>query len=157
MSELLDAIADLPNAYEPRPGLVTGGQPEIRHLAALRRAAAAVVVDMRDPMEPRPYEVPHAVEAAGMDYVSIPLSHTPGDAGPIGALRAELRRRDGTGVLCHCSSGNRTAAALIPYLMLDCGMPEDEAVMEAMKMGCRDSGLIEWAVDYVRKASSKSV
>jgi len=38
MSQLLDAIDGVPNACEPIHGIVTGGQPTLEHLAALKRA-----------------------------------------------------------------------------------------------------------------------
>jgi hypothetical protein len=44
-------------------------------------------------------------------------------------------------------------AALLPYLMLDRGMDEDEATMVAMKMGMRNAELMESALEYARKQS----
>src|SRR2546427_1848091 len=55
MSQLLDAAAGVPNACEPIPGIVTGGQPSAAHLDALRRAGCEVVLDIREPMEPQPF------------------------------------------------------------------------------------------------------
>src|SRR5437879_12356703 len=75
MSHLLDAIAGVPNACEPIPGIVTGGQPASEHLAALKRAGCAVVIDIREAMEPRPFRTPDAVVAAGLEYRSIPIGH----------------------------------------------------------------------------------
>src|SRR2546426_6830823 len=51
----------------------------------------------------------------------------------------------------YCNSGNRVGAALIPYLMLDCGFAEDAAVTTAMQIGTRSAELIEEALDYVRR------
>ncbi len=53
MSQLLDAIDGVPNACEPMPGIVTGGQPTADHLAALKRAGCEVVLDIRDPSRGR--------------------------------------------------------------------------------------------------------
>ena len=39
---------------------------------------------------------------------------------------------------------------MIPYLMLDRGMSEDEAVETAMRIGTRSAELIELALEYVR-------
>src|SRR2546422_8122306 len=75
MSHLLDAIAGVPNACEPIPGIVTGGQPASEHLAALKRAGCEVVIDIREAMEPRPFKTPDAVLQAGLEYVSIPVEH----------------------------------------------------------------------------------
>src|SRR2546430_7352278 len=75
MSHLLDAIAGVPNACEPIPGIVTGGQPASEHLAALKRAGCEVVIDIREAMEPRPFKTPAAVVQAGLEYRSIPVGH----------------------------------------------------------------------------------
>src|SRR5256884_8189336 len=75
MSQLLDAIAGVPNACEPIPGIVTGGQPASEHLAALNRAGCEVVIDIREAMEPRPFKTPAAVVQAVLDHRSIPVGH----------------------------------------------------------------------------------
>jgi protein tyrosine phosphatase (PTP) superfamily phosphohydrolase (DUF442 family) len=151
MSQLLDAAAGIPNAAEPVPGLLTGGQPASRHLTALKAAGCLAVIDMRDPMEPRPYRTPDAVVAAGLAYHSVPVPHDPGDDDTLAAVRRLVGELVAKGpVFAHCASGNRTGAALIPYLMLDRGMSEEEAVDEAMQMGTRSSALIQWAVGYVQ-------
>src|SRR5436190_1422209 len=75
MSQLLDAIAGVPNASEPIPGIVTGGQPTLEHLAALKRAGCKVVIDIREGMEPQPFKRPEAVVQAGLEYRHIPVGH----------------------------------------------------------------------------------
>ncbi|HJQ66890.1 MAG TPA: hypothetical protein VJ816_10950 [Gemmatimonadales bacterium] len=152
MSELLDAIAGVANAAEPVPGLVTGGQPQQPHVAALKRAGCALVLDCRDPMEPRPVREPEDIEAAGIEYVSIPVGHSRGDDDTLRRIRELMRANVGKRkVFYHCASGNRCGATLIPFLMLDQEFTEDEAVNAAMRMGTRNAELIEWALDYVRK------
>src|SRR3989454_7259775 len=74
MSQLLDAIDGVPNACEPIHGIVTGGQPTLEHLAALKRAGCEVVIDLREPMEPQPFR-PAAVTKAGLEYRNIPVGH----------------------------------------------------------------------------------
>lgn len=155
MSRLLDAAAGIPHAAEPVPGLLTGGQPAPGHLAALKAAGCLAVIDMRDPMEPRPYRAPDAVVAAGLTYHSVPVPHDPGDDDTLAAVRRVVRDLLAQGpVFAHCASGNRTGAALIPYLMLDRGFSEDDAVSEALKMGTRSAGLLEWAVDYSKRQAT---
>lgn len=152
MSRLLDAAAGIPNAAEPVPGLLTGGQPAPAHLATLKAAGCLALLDMRDPMEPRPYRAPDAVVAAGLAYHSVPVPHDPGSDDTLAAVRRTISELLGKGpVFAHCASGNRTGAALIPYLMLDRGMSEADAVHEAMRMGTRNAGLLEWATDYARR------
>ena len=155
MSQLLDAVAGVLNAYEPVPGMVTGGQPVVAHLAALKRAGCEVVVDVRDPMEEQPFDAPATVRAAGLEYLNIPVSHTPLDERAIEdlqrALHDVIRTRP---TFIYCNSGNRVGAALIPYLMLDRGVDEEGAVDAAMRMGTRHAELLEWALAYVRRHQS---
>ena len=152
MSQLLDAAAGIPNASEPIPGIVTGAQPTLEHLAALKRAGCQVVLDIREPMEPRPFRTPDAVVAAGLEYVNIPVSHGPLSDATFDQLRTTVRDLAGKRrVFFHCASGNRVGVVLIPYFMLDQGMSEEDAVTEAMRIGMRNAGLMEEALDYVRR------
>ena len=152
VSQLLDAVSGVLNACEPVAGLVTGGQPLVEHLAALKRAGCDVVVDMRDPMEAQPFDAPATVQATGLNYLNIPVSHTPLDDRALEDLQHALHDLIGTRqVFLYCNSGNRVGAALIPYLMLDRGFGEESAVDAAMRMGTRHAELLEWAIAYVRR------
>jgi len=151
MTTLLAAIAGLPNASEPIPGWVTGGQPTAAHVAALQAAGCQVILDNRDPMEPRPFDEPATVRAAGMEYVSIPIVHGAMTVDTMRQMHEAVKKLAGRKALLHCSSGNRTAAALIPYLMLDQGMQEQDAVDTAMRIGLRSAELMEIALEYVKR------
>lgn len=153
MSQLLDAIAGIPNACEPFPGLVAGGQPQPQHIAALQRAGCEVLLDIREAMEPRPIRVPADVEAAGIEYISIPVGHSWGSDATLARIRETVKglvdkKRK---ALFYCSSGNRVGATLIPYLMLDRGLAQEDAVKTAMRCGMRSAELMEWALDYVKR------
>lgn len=152
MTDLLRAISDLPNACEPFPGLVTGGQPTAQHLAALKKVGCEVVLDVRDPMEPRAIDEPTAVRAAGMEYVNIPVSGASLTDETLTRVRDTVANLVGDRkAFFHCGSGNRVGATLIPYLMLDQGFEEEDAVNQAMRIGTRSVELIEWALDYVNR------
>ena len=56
----------------------------------------------------------------------------------------------------YCASGNRVGVMLLPYLMLDQGMSEDDAVTEAMRVGMRNAGLMQEALDYVSRRSRET-
>ena len=155
MSQLLEAIAGLANACEPLPGIVTGGQPTAEHLVALKGAGGDVVLDLREPMEQRPYRTPDAVRAAGLEYVNIPFGQGDiRDATFEAALRTVRQLAGRKRVLVHCSSGSRVGAALVPYLILDQGFEEEDAMNEAMRIGTRNAGLLEQALDYARRAKA---
>ena len=152
MSQLLDAAAGVPNACEPIPGIVTGGQPTAAQLAALKRAGCEVVLNIREPMEPQPYRTPDAVVAAGLEYVNIPVSHGPLSDETFDRVRRTVRALAGKKrVLFHCASGNRVGVTLLPFFILDQGMDEEEALAQAMRIGMRHAGLMQEALEYVRR------
>lgn len=151
MSQLLDAIAGVPNACEPIPGIVTGGQPAPAHLTALKQAGCAVVIDIREPMEPQPFRTPDAVVAAGLEYRSIPVGHGAVSAATFARLSDAVRELAGKRpAFIYCASGNRVGAGLLPYLMLDEGLDEEAAVEQALRVGLRSAELMEQALEYVR-------
>jgi protein tyrosine phosphatase (PTP) superfamily phosphohydrolase (DUF442 family) len=148
VSNLLAAFADLPNAAEPVTGWITGGQPTEQQLKAFKAAGGQVVLDNRDPMEPRPIDEPAAVRAAGLEYISLPIVHGAVTTDTMKSMHETLKKLEGRKALLHCSSGNRTAAALIPYLMIDKKLGQEDAVGLAMSIGLRSAELMEIAVQY---------
>jgi protein tyrosine phosphatase (PTP) superfamily phosphohydrolase (DUF442 family) len=153
VSALLSAFNGLPNAAEPVPGWVTGGQPTDQQIKAFKAAGGEVVLDNRDPMEPRPFDEPATVRATGLEYLSLPIVHGAVTTSTMKDMHQALKTLEGRKALLHCSSGNRTAAALIPYLMVEQKMEQDDAVDLAMSIGLRSAELMEIAVNYVNSLS----
>ena len=151
MSALLSAVAGLPNAAEPVNGWITGGQPTEQQLKSFKSAGGEVVLDNRDPMEPRPFDEPATARALGLEYVNIPVAHGAVTTKTIGQIYQTLKKLEGRKALLHCASGNRTSGTLIPYLMLDKKMDEEAAVDLAMRGGLRSAELMELALNYVRE------
>ena len=148
MSALLSAVVGLPNAAEPVTGWITGGQPSEQQLKAFKAAGGEVVVDNRDPMEPRPFDEPAVARALGLEYVNVPIGHGAASIETMRRVHETLKKLEGRKALLHCASGNRTSAALIPYLMIDKKMEQDAAVDVAMRGGLRSAELMELAVEY---------
>ena len=148
---LLDAVAGLPNAAEPVSGWITGGQPSEQQLKSFKAAGGEVVVDNRDSMEPRPFDEPATARALGLEYIVVPIVHGAVSVDTMKQMYATLKKLEGRKALLHCSSGNRTSAALIPYLMIDKKMEQDDAVDVAMRGGLRSAELMELAVEYARR------
>jgi protein tyrosine phosphatase (PTP) superfamily phosphohydrolase (DUF442 family) len=146
-----EAIADVVNACHILPNVFTGGQPGAGHLHALKQAGTEVVIDLRDPMEPRLVDEPELVRELGMEYVNIPVTTGALTDDTLNRILMTLRGAAGRTIFCHCNSGARVGGALIPYLMLDHGMEEDHAVIEAMRVGLRSAELLEWGVSYSRR------
>jgi len=129
-------------------GWITGGQPTEQQIEAFKAAGGQVVLDNRDPMEPRPFDEPATVRAAGLEYITVPIVHGAVTTDTMKQMHQMLKKLEGRKVLLHCSSGNRTAAALIPYLMIDKKLEQEDAVDLAMSIGLRSAELMEIAVTY---------
>jgi protein tyrosine phosphatase (PTP) superfamily phosphohydrolase (DUF442 family) len=146
-----EAIRGVPNACQVLPTVITGGQPTREHLEALAKSGNAIVLDTREPMEPRAFDEPALVRELGMEYRLIPIGpHSLSDA-TLEAIRSTLAEAGERPVFVHCGSGNRVGGALIPVLMLDQGMEEDDAVDTAMRVGLRSAELMEWGLGYTRR------
>src|SRR2546430_15362902 len=118
MSQLLDAAAGVANACEPIPGVVTGGQPTLAHLTALKRAGCEVILDVREPMEPQPFRAADAVRAAGVRDNNIPVSYRPPDHDPIDPGSPTVRARArGKRVVFYFVGGERAGAEAVPALL----------------------------------------
>lgn len=155
MTTPLEAVSGVANACQALPNVVTGGQPTAAQLEAFEAAGGAVVLDVRDPMEPRPFDEPDTVARLGMEYVNVPIS--PGATGDekMEKILHVLRSAGDRQVFFHCGSGNRVGGAMIAHLMLDYGMPEDEAVNRAMQMGLRSPEYLDWGLDYARRMATR--
>ena len=102
---------DIPNALQPAPDLLTGGQPTMAQIAQLAAAGAKTIVNLRaeDPAT-RAAEAA-AAEAAGLRYVELPIAGGPGvTVESAAALGAILRDPDQRPLVIHCQSGNRVGA-----------------------------------------------
>jgi protein tyrosine phosphatase (PTP) superfamily phosphohydrolase (DUF442 family) len=147
-----EALSGVVNACQPLPDLVTGGQPTAADLQQFQSAGGQVVVDLRDPMEPRPIDEPATATRLGLEYVNIPVAGTVDDT-TMDRILSVLRGAAGRPVFLHCASGSRVGGALIPYFMLDHGLDEEDAVGQAMRVGLRSAELMEWGLGYARRHS----
>lgn len=146
-----DALARVPNACQILPGIVTGGQPSAADLRQLGEAGGGIVLDLRDPMEPRPFDEPAVARQAGLEYVNVAVGAGGLTDVTLDRILGVLREAGDRPVFVHCTSGNRVGGALLPHLMLDHGMEEEDAVGQAMRVGLRSAELLEWGTDYARR------
>jgi protein tyrosine phosphatase (PTP) superfamily phosphohydrolase (DUF442 family) len=153
MSTPIEALRGVPNANQASPTVVTGGQPSAAHFRALKDAGVEVVLDIRDPMEPRGFDEPALMDELGFEYKVITVTDAHLTDQTLASITDVMRQSDGRQTLVHCASGNRVGGALIPWLILDQGMTEDEATMAAMRMGLRGAHLLEWGMEYARRNS----
>src|SRR5262245_3386623 len=147
----VDALGGVLNACLLTPNVVTGGQPSASNLSALGAMGEGIVLDLRDPMESRPLDEPQSVGAAGLQYINVPVTPATQDDATMERILSVLRGAGARTVFVHCGSGNRVGGALIPWLILDLGFEEEDAVNQAMRVGLRSAGLMEWGLDYARR------
>jgi protein tyrosine phosphatase (PTP) superfamily phosphohydrolase (DUF442 family) len=151
MSTAFQALRGVTNACQLLPNVITGGQPTAEQLEALKNAGGGIVLDLRDPMESRPVAEATLVRGLGMEYINIPVRSGALDDVTLERILGVLRSAGDQTVFVHCGSGNRVAGALLPYLILDQGMDEQDAVDQAMRVGLRSAEMMEWGLDYARR------
>src|SRR5690349_17711301 len=115
MSDAFQALSGVTNACQILPTVITGGQPNAAQLRALKAAGGAIVLDVRDPMEPRLVDEADLVRQLGMEYVNIPVRAGSLDDATLDGILTVLRSAGDRTVFFHCGSGNRVGGALIPY------------------------------------------
>jgi protein tyrosine phosphatase (PTP) superfamily phosphohydrolase (DUF442 family) len=147
---LLTDLQGTANINQPLPWLATSGQPSVDNLHAARDAGVTMVIDLRDPMEGRPFDEPATVAELGLRYLNIPVNNGALKPESITLLMNTLREQAGQPTLLHCASANRVGGALIPWFILEEGMDEQAAVDLAMQVGLRSAELMEWGMGYVR-------
>lgn len=151
MTTPLEALGPTPNATQVLPHLVSGGQPGPAEFTALRDAGVEVILDIRDPMEPRPFDEAALVQELGMRYYNIPVVAGRLDDAVMEEILRVLRTEKDRPTLFHCASGNRVAGPMIAYLMLDEQMAEEDAVMMGMRIGMRSAEIMQWGTEYAHR------
>jgi rhodanese-related sulfurtransferase len=152
----LNALAGIPNACEALPNIITGGQPSAQQLEKFKAAGGALVLDVRDPMEQRPFDEPGHAAALGLHYVNVPISPGATSDEKMDKILATLREYEDKSIFFHCGSGNRVGGAMLAYLILDRQMSEDDAVERAMAMGLRSPEYLQWGLDYAHRHANQS-
>jgi protein tyrosine phosphatase (PTP) superfamily phosphohydrolase (DUF442 family) len=128
----------IPGAVEVRPGIfVLRGVPGDETCAAIKRQRITHVIDLRRDGEANlncEFEASR-MQDMGIQYVRYAVSKTP-PAGDFDFLRAFFRDLPkGSKVLIHCGDGNRAAAMICPWLVLDKGVPIEKALRMAKDAG----------------------
>src|SRR4051794_2068409 len=151
MTDLLHPLHGMPNACQILTNVITGGQPNAEQLRALKEAGGGVVLDLRDPMEPRPVDEAGVVRELGMEYVNVPVRTGALNDDTLDRILTVFRGAGERKIFCHCGSGSRVGGALIPYFMLDQHMEEEDAVDQAMQVGRGGAEMREWGLDSPRR------
>jgi uncharacterized protein (TIGR01244 family) len=130
-----DAAALLPFGKEPRPGLITGGEPSAEQLDALAEAGVGTVISLRTAEEP--VQIGRAeVEQRGMRWVHIPIvgpeSLTDENASALARALAEAGEPP---VALYCASGNRVGALLALAAARHEELPPEQALQLGLDAG----------------------
>jgi uncharacterized protein (TIGR01244 family) len=137
--------AQLPNRAEVLPGVVTAGQPDEAALRDLAKDGFVAVIDLRGADEDRGLDDERkAVEALGMNYISLPVVGADAINYENAAALDELLGRMPGPVLVHCSSGNRAGALLALRQRLN-GVSAEEAFAIGVAAGMSSPAMREAA------------
>ncbi len=153
MPTTFQALGRVPNACQLLPNLVTGGQPSTADLEAFQDSGGGILLDLRDPMESRPLDEAATAERLGLEYVVVPVGPGTMTDATLERIHGILREARDKPLFIHCASGSRVGGALLPYLMLEHGIEEEDAIGQAMRIGLRSAELLEWGLDYARRKS----
>jgi protein tyrosine phosphatase (PTP) superfamily phosphohydrolase (DUF442 family) len=130
----------IPNAVEVRSGVfVLRGAPNLATCDAMKKERITHVNDLRRDEEPNLdcESESSRLQDLGIHYQRYAITKTP-PAADFDFLRALLRDLPkGSKVVVHCNNGNRAAAAVCPWLVLDKGMPVAEAMRVAAEAGLK--------------------
>lgn len=121
---------------QPRPDLITAGQPSAQQLRDAAANGVTTVIDLRRADEDRGYDEAALAEQLGLRYVRLPIAGA-GDITDANARTlARLLKQDSGKTLLHCASSNR-AGALLSVIE---ARVNGAAMDDALKFG-RDAGM----------------
>ncbi len=124
----------IPNAIQVEDGLLIAGQPTAKQLKAAGKAGYKTVIDLRPQTEDRGFDEEKAARKAKLEYANIGVNPETLDAPTIKYFMTVLSNAERP-ALIHCSSGNRAAGLYYAWLVLENGMPEEQAMARAQAAG----------------------
>lgn len=143
---------DIRNFLQVTPDFCTGAQPRPEHFAVLKSRGVKTVLNLRTPGEHRAEEEKAAVEAAGMEYINIPVAYrNPTDADVVAFLKVtdDAAKRP---MFVHCTAAIRVGGFWLIRRVLRDGMAWDAALEEAKTVGLVNAPhLEEFAKAYIAK------
>ena len=124
-----------PNFVVLQPGLVSCGPPAVSEIPQLQERGYSTVINLRQDGEPGVAEERAAAEAAGLHYVSIPISGSNFALADAYALRDALANAPAGDVLLHCGSGSRAGALWALNRAVEEGLKPEDAQALALRAG----------------------
>jgi uncharacterized protein (TIGR01244 family) len=108
------------------------------------------VIDLRPLAEDHGFDEEKAARKAKLEYTNIAVTPDTLDASTIKYFLTVLSNAERP-ALIHCSSGNRAGGLYYAWLVLENGMPEDQAMAQAQAAGLRDPELGERVHELVNE------
>jgi len=130
----------IPNYHLAQPDIATGGAPTESGLPWLHALGFRIVIDLRAPTEGTAAEAV-AVEAAGLRYVSVPVTPETFVRADADAVRRVIDEKDRGPVLLHCASGNR-AAGVWTVIQVAKGRTYADAETEGRRLGLQSPAMV---------------
>jgi len=140
----------IPNAIQAEEGLLIAGQPTAKQLKAAGKAGYKTVIDLRPLAEDRGFDEEKAVRKAKMEYANIGVNPETLDAPTIKYFMTVLTNAERP-ALIHCSSGNRAGGLYYAWLVLENGIPEEQAMAQAQAAGLSSTDLGERIQELVNE------
>ena len=140
----------IPNAALPEEGLLIAGQPTAKQLKAAAKAGYRTVIDLRPLDEDHGFDEEKAARKAKLEYTNIAVTPDTLDAPTIKYFMTVLSNAQRP-ALIHCSSGSRAGGLYYAWLVLEQGMPEDQAMAQAQAAGLSDPELGERVHELVNE------
>ncbi|HEX3128712.1 MAG TPA: sulfur transferase domain-containing protein [Thermoanaerobaculia bacterium] len=125
------------NAVEAEPGLLITGQPTAAQIKAAGKAGYHTVIDLRSRDENRGFDEEKVAGKAKMAYTNVEVTPDTLTQSKVLFFLMMLREAERPAIL-HCSTGNRAGALYYSWLVLEKGVPEDQALTQAQAAGLRD-------------------
>jgi uncharacterized protein (TIGR01244 family) len=130
-----------PNYRLVRPGLAVAGQPSAKGLAQLKEMGFKTFVNLR-PEKEGARDEEEVVRAAGLSYVSVPVTGATLSMADADAVSRVLDDPAAGPVLLHCASANRVGA-IWALMQVRKGKSLDEAEAEGRALGLESPALVE--------------
>lgn len=128
------------------------GQPTAEYLDKLASSGVKTVINLRTEQEMAglDFDEKAAVEAAGMEYVHVPMGREPLSNDAMNSIFDALDRSGESSTLLHCASSNRVGAVWALYRAKRHGLDEEAAVSEGKKAGMRSPQLETTARELIQ-------
>jgi uncharacterized protein (TIGR01244 family) len=150
-AELRQAELGTTNNVHAVGDIYLAGQPGEDDLELLAERGVKTVVCLRKPEEIT-FDEAAAVEAAGMEFVSIPFDGAEELTDDVfDRVREALAEHGDEPLVLHCGRANRVGAVWMVHRVLNDGVGIDQALEEAEVAGLRTPEYAEKAQDYIRR------